>query len=31
MSRTEVLTITTGDDHELRRREGLEAAAKLLV
>lgn len=26
-----LLTIATGNDHELRWREGLEAAAKLLV
>jgi len=31
MSRTDLLTIVIGDDHELRRREGFEAAAKLLV
>ena len=29
--RTDSLTIITGDDHELRWREGFETAAKLLV
>jgi len=29
--RTDLLTIITGDDHELRWREGVEVAAKLLV
>jgi hypothetical protein len=28
---TDKLTVTTGDDHELRGREGFEVAAKLLV